>query len=144
MRRAGDLPYPEPTNEAVSQRMRRNRKVDSKPEVALRSMLHRRGYRFRKHLPVRTAERLIKPDIVFTRTKLAVFVDGCFWHCCPSHGTQPRANTDYWGPKLARNVARDKAVNKALKDAGWRVIRAWEHDDPRDVADRVERALATV
>lgn len=121
--------------------MRRNRRTDSAPEIAVRSALYRRGHRFRKHLPVRTPERLTHPDIVFTRARLAVFVDGCFWHCCPTHGNQPGANTDYWRPKLKRNVARDRAVDEALGNSGWTVLRAWEHEDPGAIADRVEQAL---
>jgi DNA mismatch endonuclease (patch repair protein) len=121
--------------------MRRNRRTDSGPEARVRSILHRRGYRFRKHSAIRTPERLIRPDIVFARARLAVFVDGCFWHCCPVHGNQPRANTAYWRPKLERNVARDRAVDRALANAGWTVIRAWEHEAPDRVADRVEAGL---
>jgi len=78
---------------------------------------------------------------VFTRARLAVFVDGCFWHACPTHGNQPRANSDYWRGKLALNVARDRAVDEALRSAGWRVLRAWEHEPVAAVATRVERAL---
>lgn len=135
------LPYPHPTDEMVSRRMRRNRRTDSKPEVAVRSVLHGRGRRFRKHLAVRTEQRLVRPDIVFPRQRIAVFIDGCFWHCCPIHGNQPRANSDYWGPKLARNVRRDRLVDEALTEAGWRVFRAWEHEDPGLVADRIEQTL---
>lgn len=108
----------------------------------MRSALHRRGLRFRKNLPVRASGRVVRPDIVFTRAGLAVFVDGCFWHACPMHATQPRVNSQYWRPKLARNVARDRAVDEALAEAGWHVLRAWEHEDPLAVADRVEVALA--
>lgn len=121
--------------------MRRNPRRDTAPEVALRSALHRRGRRFRKDLPLRVPGRVVRPDITFPRARLAVFVDGCFWHSCPVHGSQPRANTDYWRPKLARNVARDRAVDAALTAAGWRVLRAWEHEPPAVIADRVEAAL---
>lgn len=135
------LPYPHPTSPDVSARMRRNPRRDTAPEIALRSELHRRGLRFRKDLPLRVPERVVRPDVAFTRAHLAVFVDGCFWHACPVHGNQPRANTDYWRPKLARNVARDRAVDGALEAAGWRVLRAWEHEPPARVADRVQAAL---
>lgn len=121
--------------------MRQNRRADSKPEVAVRSILHRRGRRFRKHLPIRTPHRLVRPDIVFPRHRLAVFIDGCFWHCCPAHGNQPDVNTNYWRPKLARNVERDRQVDRALAEEGWDVVRAWEHEDPHVVADRVEGLL---
>jgi DNA mismatch endonuclease (patch repair protein) len=78
---------------------------------------------------------------VFTRAKLAVFVDGCFWHGCPEHAGTPSANSSYWTPKLARNVARDRDTDRRLAALGWEVLRAWEHEDPNAVADRVERAL---
>lgn len=106
----------------------------------LRSELHGRGLRFRVDLPIRVPGRVVRPDVVFTRVHLAVFVDGCFWHRCLEHGNVPRANSGYWGPKLDRNVARDREVDSALSAAGWEVLRAWEHDDPAAVADRVERA----
>lgn len=135
------LPYPHPTSRDVTERMRRNPRRDTKPEVALRSELHRRGLRFRKDLPIRAPGRVVRPDVAFTRARLAVFVDGCFWHACPLHSTQPRANTDYWRPKLARNVARDRAVDAALTAAGWQVVRAWEHEPVAEAAERVEAVL---
>lgn len=135
------LPYPHPSDPAVSKRMRRNRRTDSGPEARVRSELHRRGLRFRKQLPIRTLERVVRPDITFTRARLAVFIDGCFWHSCPIHGNQPKANTSYWGPKLARNIERDRQVDLALTGAGWTVLRAWEHEPADEVADRIEKAL---
>ncbi|HEU5063660.1 MAG TPA: very short patch repair endonuclease [Solirubrobacterales bacterium] len=120
--------------------MRRNRRRDSRPELALRRALHRSGMRFRVDLPIRTEARTVRPDIVFTRARLAVFIDGCFWHCCPQHGTSPKANPRYWRPKLARNVERDRLVDAALSAAGWSVLRAWEHEDPEEVANRVTAA----
>lgn len=121
--------------------MRANPRRDTKPEIALRSFLHRRGLRFRKDYSVRLAERTVRPDIVFTRYRVAVFVDGCFWHCCPIHGTSPRSNAEYWGPKLEGNVARDRAVNEQLRNAGWTVIRAWEHEPVQIVGARIIEAL---
>jgi DNA mismatch endonuclease (patch repair protein) len=121
--------------------MRRNPRRDTRPEVALRKELHARGLRFRKDLLLRSPSRTVRPDVVFTRTRVAVFVDGCFWHCCPEHGTQPRSNSRYWAPKLARNVARDRAVDEALSSDGWIVVRGWEHESAGEIADRVERAL---
>ena len=140
--RVAPLPYPKPTSTEVSKRMRRNRRRDSRPELALRAELHRRGLRFRVDMPLRVPGRVVRPDVVFTRARIAVFVDGCFWHCCPEHGNAPRANTNYWRPKLARNVARDRAVDTTLPSAGWQVIRAWEHEEPSAVAERVARAYA--
>lgn len=140
----GALPYPHPTSRAVSARMRRNPRRDTRPEVELRSQLHRRGLRFRKDLALRIPGRVVRPDIVFPRARLAVFVDGCFWHACPQHGNQPRVNTEYWRPKLARNVARDRAVDAALVATGWLVLRAWEHEPVPEVVDRVQGLLREI
>jgi DNA mismatch endonuclease (patch repair protein) len=114
--------------------MQANRRSDTKPEVVLRSLLHRRGYRFRKNLLLRLPNGVkVRPDIVFTARKVAVFVDGCFWHVCPQHGRHPTTNEWYWSPKLQRNVDRDRKANAALQAAGWHVIRIWEHE-PTDAA----------
>lgn len=121
--------------------MRRNPRRDTKPEIALRSELHLRGLRFRKDLPLRTSSRVVRPDVVFTRARVAVFVDGCFWHCCPIHGTKPKKNISYWSPKLAQNIVRDEAVNRALAACGWSVIRGWEHESAEEIAERVVAAL---
>lgn len=83
----------------------------------------------------------VRPDIVFTRARIAVFVDGCFWHACPEHGRPPRNNEWYWTPKLERNVARDARVTEALESAGWRVIRVWEHEPVPDAVSEVESAI---
>jgi len=121
--------------------MKGNRKVGSRPETRLRSTLHRRGYRFRKNLTVDAGALRVKPDIVFTRKRLAVFVDGCFWHRCPLHGTNPKVNRDYWEPKLERNVARDLLVTQALEGEGWTVIRIWEHESVDYAVQAIETAL---
>jgi DNA mismatch endonuclease (patch repair protein) len=120
--------------------MRGNRKENTKPEVRLRSVLHRRGLRFFKNA---RPERGIpcRVDIVFPRARLAVFVDGCFWHRCPEHGTAPRTNARYWSAKIARNVERDRENDKLLAESGWQVIRVWEHESVAAAADRVEQAL---
>ncbi len=136
------LPYPIPLNEAVSGRMRRNRKRNTRPEVALRSELHVRGARFRANLLVRVDELTVRPDVVFTKRKVAVFVDGCFWHGCPEHGNVPRRNIEYWRPKLERNVRRDRLVNQRLAAAGWEVVRGWEHEPVSSIADAVMRAVS--
>jgi DNA mismatch endonuclease (patch repair protein) len=83
-----------------------------------------------------------RPDIVFTRWRIAVFIDGCFWHVCPEHSAPPRNNTGYWGPKLDGNVARDRRYDEALTTAGWLVIRAWEHEEASVTVERIETALA--
>jgi DNA mismatch endonuclease (patch repair protein) len=79
-----------------------------------------------------------RADVVFARARVAVFVDGCFWHRCPQHGTRPRTHSDYWQAKLDRNVARDRRNDDALTDAGWAVVRIWEHEDADAAADRVQ------
>lgn len=123
--------------------MRGNKRADTTPELALRSELHRRGLRFRKDYRVNLGQVTPRPDIVFTRSKVAVFVDGCFWHSCPVHrGKAPRKNLDFWAPKLAGNVERDRRHDAVLKDAGWVVVRVWEHVDVSEAADLVAAALA--
>jgi DNA mismatch endonuclease, patch repair protein len=90
---------------------------------------------------VRIADGIVRPDIVFTKAKVAVFVDGCFWHCCPEHGSRPATNQGYWETKLDGNVARDKRVNAGLEEAGWTVLRFWEHVSPQDAAAEVAPAV---
>ena len=97
-----------------------NRRVDTKPEVQLRSLLHRAGLRFRKDSLIRLGARRVRPDVVFGRQRVAVFMDGCFWHRCPEHGTMPSTNHAYWLAKFQTNIARDERNNAALKDEGWR------------------------
>lgn len=113
---------------------------DSRVERAVRSELHRRGLRFRKHLSVIPKVRC-RPDIVFTRQRLAVFIDGCFWHSCPTHGTQSKANAAWWQAKLASNVARDRRNDEMLHRAGWTVLRLWEHETIEDMVVAIETAL---
>jgi DNA mismatch endonuclease (patch repair protein) len=122
--------------------MSRIRSRDTKPELILRRLLFSRGLRFRTTLRVPG-----KPDIVFTAAKLAVFVDGCFWHGCPEHGTRPKTNRTYWDAKLERNRARDREVTAALEAAGWRVLRFWDHQvrqDAQGVTTDIETAWRTL
>ncbi|TMC49570.1 MAG: very short patch repair endonuclease [Chloroflexi bacterium] len=121
--------------------MRRNPKRDTRPELALRSELHARGARFRTNLLVRIDGLNVRPDVVFPKKKVAVFVDGCFWHGCAQHGNLPRRNPDYWVPKLERNARRDALVNERLSAAGWEVVRIWEHEPPGMAADAVMRVV---
>ncbi|WP_103561610.1 very short patch repair endonuclease [Actinomadura rubteroloni] len=139
--------YPRSASEGRSRNMRANRRSDTKPEIALRRALHAQGYRYRKDFRLDLAEGVrVRPDIVFTARKVAIFVDGCFWHVCPEHGRQPTSNEWYWTPKLRRNVERDRAADEALQAAGWRVVRLWEHvplsDAVETVADVLVRAAA--
>jgi DNA mismatch endonuclease (patch repair protein) len=118
-----------------------NRALDTRPEIALRSILHRRGFRFRKHSRVLPDLRC-RPDVAFPRERVAVFIDGCFWHGCPEHASTPKANAAYWRAKFERNQARDARNDSALRAAGWQVVRAWEHEPAELVADRIAAAVS--
>lgn len=115
--------------------MTSQRQRDTKGELELRSLLHRRGLRFRVHALLPGLRR--RSDVVFTRARVVVFVDGCFWHGCPEHGTWPKQNADWWREKIEANQRRDRDTDAKLRAAGWNVIRVWEHDDPIEAADRV-------
>jgi DNA mismatch endonuclease (patch repair protein) len=116
--------------------MGRTRQHGTGAELALRSALHRRGLRFRVQRPL-GFDRRRRADIVFPKERLAVFVDGCFWHSCPQHATFPRANAAWWSEKLARNVERDHETNQRLAGDGWTVVRVWEHEHPEDAALKI-------
>jgi DNA mismatch endonuclease (patch repair protein) len=115
--------------------MSRIRSAETGPELRLRRALWAAGLRFRVRpkLPG-------KPDVIFKRAHLAVFVDGCFWHGCPIHGTRPKSNTSYWHPKIERNIARDREIEAKLTAMGWCVARYWEHE----VADGLDRVVAEI
>lgn len=128
------------TDPATSARMSAQRRRDTKPEIALRRELHRRGLRyFVDRAPVKGVRR--RADLVFPRRQVAVFVDGCFWHSCPQHATFPKNNAQWWTDKLAANVVRDRDTDARLAEQGWTVIRIWEHEDPLVAAERVQKAL---
>jgi DNA mismatch endonuclease (patch repair protein) len=116
---------------------------NERTEVALLRVLRRQRITgWRRHRPV-----FGKPDFVFPKQRLAIFVDGCFWHSCPKHSTQPVSNRSFWMRKLVRNSARDRLVNRALRKAGWKVIRIWQHDLTRKnevkIAARISRQFAS-
>lgn len=127
---------PPASSRAASERMRRTGRRDTKCEMEVRRELHRQGFRYRVDRRVRGVSRS-RPDIVFSREKIVVFVDGCFWHSCPKHATAPRANAAWWRAKLWQNVERDRRHVLEFARAGWRVLRYWEHEDPRQVADAI-------
>ena len=128
------------TTDAVRRRMSRQKARDTGTEIALRRALHAQGLRYRVHRrPVPGVRR--EADVVFTRARLAVFVDGCFWHGCPDHATWPKNNADFWRAKIEGNQARDRDTDARLAAAGWRVLRVWEHEDPTTAARRVQAAL---
>lgn len=124
---------PSPMSAAVSRQMSRMPRRNSKPELLIRRELHARGLRFRlnSRLPGR-------PDILFTRARLAIFVDGCFWHRCPDHGTTPKNNRDWWVEKLEQNVRRDRRKDEELEGMGWSTLHVWEHESVAAAADRIE------
>jgi DNA mismatch endonuclease, patch repair protein len=110
-------------------------------EFALRRELHRRGLRYRLHRrPIKGLRR--EADIVFPRARVAIFVDGCFWHACPTHATWPKANAEFWKTKIERNRERDRETDARLRDAGWEVVRVWEHDDPVSSAIHIQEVVA--
>ncbi len=125
-----------PLSPAVSARMSRQVSKDTAAELAVRRLLHAAGLRYRVEFPVPGMARR-RIDVAFTRAKVAVLIDGCFWHGCPEHATQPKSNAEWWRNKLDRNMARDRETTEHLTAAGWTVLRFWEHEAPEEVAVRV-------
>ncbi|MFG2518868.1 very short patch repair endonuclease [Streptomyces sp. NPDC048527] len=113
---------------------------DTGAELAVRRLLHAAGLRYRVEYPVPGMARR-RIDVAFTRTKVAVLIDGCFWHGCPQHATQPKVNAGWWRQKLDRNMARDRETTEHLTAAGWTVLRFWEHEDPEDVAAQIRAVV---
>lgn len=123
--------------------MRANRRRDTKPELAVRRLVHAMGLRYRVDFPPLATNRRLRADLVFTRARIAVFVDGCFWHGCPRHHTVAKRNADFWAAKVAGNRARDERVNAKLGEAGWAVLRFWEHEKPEVVAQVIRDAVSS-
>ncbi|MGI8875780.1 MAG: very short patch repair endonuclease [Egibacteraceae bacterium] len=128
------------SSEAARRTMRANRRRDTKPELAIRSAVHRMGLRYRVDVAP-LPDRRRRADIVFPRQRVAVYVDGCFWHGCPEHGLVPRAHRDYWLEKIGRNRERDAETDAALREAGWMVVRVWEHEESTVAAARVAEVV---
>jgi DNA mismatch endonuclease (patch repair protein) len=120
--------------------MRVQRRADTSPEIKLRRTLHARGLRFRLGVKVPGSRRRTI-DIAFGSAKVAVFVDGCFWHACPVHSVPVKNNSTWWADKLKSNVARDRSTDEMLREQGWAVVRVWEHEDPGVAADLVESVV---
>ncbi|MGW9029032.1 very short patch repair endonuclease [Streptomyces sp. NPDC055722] len=121
---------------SVAARMSRQASRDTAQELAVRRLLHSSGLRYRVHVPVPGMPRRTV-DILFGRLRIAVFLDGCFWHGCPDHATSPRANAEWWRTKLDRNIARDRETTEHLTSVGWTVLRFWEHEAPERIAQRI-------
>jgi len=116
--------------------MRKQRSRNTGIELAIRQLLHAAGMRYRVHRrPLPNLRR--EADIVFSSVKVAVFVDGCFWHGCPDHGTQPKSNAEWWRAKIAKNQVRGRDTTERLGAAGWVCLRIWEHEPPSLAADRI-------
>ena len=130
---------PVASSAAARRRMLNTAQRDTPAELALRAELRRLGLRYRVNAKLPVSRRTA--DVAFNRLKIAVFVDGCFWHNCPKHGTWPRANAEWWRTKIEGNVARDRDTDARLRKAGWRVIRVWAHADPASAAFRVANVV---
>jgi len=128
-------------DDATRRRMQANRRRDTGPELAVRRALHGMGRRYRCDVPIRASGRPVRADIVFTRQRVAVFIDGCFWHGCPLHATVSRRNHEYWAQKIERNRERDLEQVARLAAKDWTVLRFWEHEDPIAVAVAIDSAL---
>jgi len=131
------MPRVSPSSHEASLRLARVRQKDTDAELSLRKELHARGLRYRLHVPLLTKPRRVA-DIVFSSAKVAIFVDGCFWHGCPEHASWPKSNAQFWREKIEANRARDADTDQRLQASGWRVVRAWAHEDAPKAAQRIE------
>ncbi|MBJ7339762.1 very short patch repair endonuclease [Mycolicibacterium sp.] len=132
---------PAASSAAVRARMSRQRRRDTRAELLVRQNLHSRGVRYRVDAIPEPGMRC-RADLVWRGLRLAVFIDGCFWHGCPIHATRPKANEEWWAQKLDGNVLRDRRTDAKLTELGWTVLRFWEHEQPHVVADEICRVLA--
>ena len=134
--------HPGPSSERMSRRMSGQARRDTQPELAVRRLLHAAGLRYRAGYPVPDLPRRTI-DVTFPRRRVAVFIDGCFWHGCPAHGTGPASNSAWWAKKIRTNQQRDADTTTHLEALGWIVVRFWEHQDPTEVARAVRRAVTS-
>jgi len=126
--------------EATSVRMSQTKQRDTSAEMKLRRILHAKGLRYRVDKSVLNHPRR-RADLVFRKARVAVFVDGCFWHGCPEHGTWPKHNATFWADKIRTNRSRDADTNDRLTAEGWAVVRVWEHEDPENAASQIEQIV---
>jgi len=126
-----------PSSHEASLRMARVRQKGTDAELYLRKELHARGLRYRLHVPLLTKPRRVA-DIVFSSARIAIFVDGCFWHGCPEHASWPKSNAQFWRDKIETNRSRDADTDRRLRASGWRVVRVWSHESACDAAERIE------
>ena len=130
---------PAASSPAALARMVRQRRRDTRPEMDIRRLLHARGMRYRVDAALPGMRR--RADLIFTAARIAVFVDGCFWHGCPEHGTQPKNNAAWWADKIAANAERDRDTERRLTADGWSVLRIWEHEAPEMAAARIAEVV---
>jgi DNA mismatch endonuclease (patch repair protein) len=128
------------SSDIVRRRMQTTLRRDTPAELALRSAVHRAGLRYRVDLRPHSSVRG-RADLVFQAARVAVYVDGCFWHACPEHGTWPKANADWWRQKIEANIRRDRESDRRLTEAGWLVLRFWEHENPAEAARVIVRQV---
>jgi len=131
-----------PSSRDASLRMARVRQKGTDAELSLRKELHARGLRYRLHVPLLTKPRRVA-DIVFSSARVAIFIDGCFWHGCPEHASWPKSNAEFWREKIETNRARDADTDRRLRASGWRVVRVWSHESADDAAERIEDIVRT-
>lgn len=129
-----------PSSHEASLRMARVRQRGTSAELSLRKALHAKGLRYRLQVSLLTKPRRVA-DIVFSGTRVAIFVDGCFWHGCPEHASWPKSNADFWREKIETNRARDADTDQRLRSLGWRVVRIWAHENADDAADRIAQIV---
>lgn len=132
---------PKASSSQVSRRMARTPQKDTSAEMAIRRELHRRGFRYRVDYTVLRKPRRTA-DLAFPKLKIAVFIDGCFWHGCPEHGTWPKQNAEFWRQKIEANISRDEDTNERLSGLDWRVIRIWEHEAPEAAVERIVKVVS--
>lgn len=131
---------PKATSDATRRRMRATPRRDTPCELAIRSLVHRQGLRYR--VDWRIPETRKRADLAFVSARVLVLVDGCFWHGCPRHATWPKANADWWRAKIEANIRRDREATELLRRAGWVVLRFWEHEPPLKAAARIAKTVA--
>jgi DNA mismatch endonuclease, patch repair protein len=136
------MPNPDPSSSDASHRMSKVRQKDTNAELALRRELYSLGLRYRIDFQVLSRPRRVA-DVAFPGRKIAVFVDGCFWHGCPEHATWPKQNAEFWQEKIEANQRRDVDTNNRLSALGWKVLRVWSHERPVDAAQKIARAVAS-
>ncbi|UVF22803.1 very short patch repair endonuclease (plasmid) [Microvirga terrae] len=134
------MPRVSPSSPDASRRMARVRQKGTRAEIDLRRALHAKGLRYRLQVPLLTKPRRVV-DVVFPTARVAVFVDGCFWHGCPEHGSWPKSNADFWRDKIETNRMRDADTDRRLEAQGWRVVRVWTHEDAREAAERIAQIV---